>query len=73
MKTLDLHGNKHNDVDRVVENFTLLEEFPHKIITGKSTQMNNLVLKVLERHNCVWDYETPGNWGSIVVKGKYDG
>ena len=34
MKTLDLHGNKHNDVDRVVENFTLLEEFPHKIITA---------------------------------------
>ena len=46
MKTLDLHGVKHHEVDRLVENFILLnsEECPIKIITGKSIKMNNLTI-----------------------------
>ena len=33
-KTLDLHGVKHVDVERLVENFVLLNEPPLTIITG---------------------------------------
>ena len=28
MKELDLHESKHEDVDRIVENFVLLNELP---------------------------------------------
>ena len=38
-KTLDLHGVKHEDVDRIVENFVLLNDVPMKIITGNSEKM----------------------------------
>ena len=44
---LDLHGVKHPDVDRIVENFILSNNTPVKIITGRSDMMKDLVIKVL--------------------------
>ena len=67
METLDLHGLKHHEVDRVVENFVLLEELPVKIITGNSPSMHTLTRSVLERHDLHWEYESFLNLGAIVV------
>tara|TARA_A100001391_G_scaffold167754_1_gene128187 strand:- start:21 stop:221 length:201 start_codon:yes stop_codon:yes gene_type:complete len=53
-KKLNLHGVKHEDVDRLVENFVLLNEPPIKIITGNSERMTELVLNVLSRHDIEW-------------------
>ena len=39
LKHLDLHGVRHDDVDRMVENFVLLNEPPISIITGNSDKM----------------------------------
>jgi hypothetical protein len=55
MKKLDLHGIKHEDVDRVVENFVLLNESPIDIITGNSQKMQELVLDVLNRNGIDWE------------------
>ena len=52
---LDLHGIKHEDVNRVVENFVLLNETPLNIITGNSTMMRELVVEVLEKHKFVYE------------------
>ena len=52
---LNLHGIKHEDVDRLVENFVLLNEPPMKIITGNSERMTELVLDVLNRHDFLWE------------------
>ena len=71
MKKLDLHGIRHDDVDRMVENFIFKEDFPHQIITGHSTKMNSIVIGVLERHNFEWKYTILGDYGSITVVGKY--
>ena len=38
-KTLDLHGIRHEEVDRLIENFILLNEPPLTIITGNSDFM----------------------------------
>ena len=60
MSTLDLHGIKHEDVDRLVENFVLLNELPLNIITGNSDEMRRLVINVLERHHMnYWSFK-PG-------------
>ena len=59
IKELDLHGIKHEDVDRLVENFVLLNEAPMRIITGNSDKMRNLAGKVLERHDISWESFTP--------------
>ena len=52
---LDLHGVRHHDVDRVVENFVILKNPPFTIITGKSEKMRNLVIDVLDRNLHQWD------------------
>jgi hypothetical protein len=67
MKTLDLHGVRHSDVDRLVENFVLLEDLPVKIIIGNSPDMQLLTTAVIERHELGWDYESHINLGAIVV------
>ena len=60
--TLNLHGIKHEDVDRLVENFVLLNEPPMKIITGNSERMTELVLDVLNRHEFEWT-----RWASSYI------
>ena len=42
-KSLDLHGGRHADVERLVENFVLLNEPPLKIICGNSDRMQEIV------------------------------
>ena len=64
---LDLHGIKHEDVNRLVENFVLLNETPLTIITGNSTMMRELVVEVLEKHKFV--YENLINQSVITVLG----
>ena len=54
-KKLDLHGVKHEDVDRIVENYVLLNNPPIDIITGNSQRMQELVLDVLNRNDIDWE------------------
>ena len=54
-KRLDLHGVKHEDVDRLVENFVLLNSPPIRIITGNSEKMMELTLNVLNKHDFEWE------------------
>jgi hypothetical protein len=51
MNRLDLHGVRHGDVDRLVENFILLNqtEVPLTIICGNSDRMIKLVKRVVDR------------------------
>ena len=57
-KTLDLHGVRHADVDRLVENFVLLNNSPLTIVCGNSDRMIKLVQEVLDRiyekHKVEW-------------------
>jgi hypothetical protein len=55
IKKLDLHGIKHEDVDRLVENFILLNNPPIRIITGNSNQMRDIVVEVLDRHDMEYE------------------
>ena len=62
-KQLDLHGIRHKDVDRIVENFVLLNEPPLNILCGNSDKMPQLVLDVLNRHSINWE-----RWGHGTIK-----
>ena len=62
---LDLHGIRHSEVDRLVENFVLMEQPPLTIICGNSDKMIDLVRTSLDRiydnHNIgwqVWNHNT---------------
>jgi len=54
IKELDLHGIRHNEVERLVENLVLLNG-EWKIICGNSDKMIQIVRKKLD-----WVYETHG-------------
>ena len=60
METLDLHGIRHHDVDRLVENFVMMKQPPMKIITGNSDRMIELVIKVLDKYNIDYERFRPG-------------
>jgi hypothetical protein len=51
MSYLDLHGVRHDEVDRQVENFVLLNQqrLPLKIICGNSHKMKEIVKETLNR------------------------
>jgi hypothetical protein len=50
---IDLHGIRHRDVDRLVENFIFMNQdrTPLEIITGNSQKMIDLVSEVMNRHD----------------------
>ena len=58
MNTLDLHGIKHEDVDRLVENFVLLKEPPLTIVCGNSDRMielfRNKLDEIYDNHKISW-------------------
>ena len=51
---LDLHGRKHYEVDRLVENFILMNQklLPLTIICGNSQPMIDIVTEVIDRIEC---------------------
>ena len=73
MKVLDLHGERHSNVDRLVENFVLLNECPLTVITGNSSRMKELVQDVFKRHGFKSRYEMTShiprfsNYGCLIV------
>jgi len=68
-KNLDLHGIKHVDVDRIVENHVFLTDYPHDIITGNSGEMHAIVKAVLDRHKFKYVVGDINNKGYIRVLG----
>ena len=62
--TLDLHGIRHDDVERLVENFVLLNEPPLTIITGNSDKMRDIVLVALNKHGIGRERFS---WGEIKI------
>jgi hypothetical protein len=66
---LDLHGIKHQDVDRIVENHIFLTPTPHDIITGNSAEMHRITKSVLDRHGFKYIVGDINNKGYIRVVG----
>ena len=67
MKSLNLHKKRHADVDRLTENFVLLNELPLELIVGNSQQMRKIVQDVLDRHKFEYHMKSYTNYGSIIV------
>lgn len=67
MRQLDLHGVRHSEVDRVVENFLFEYQYdlPLLIICGNSDRMVYLVKQVTERLRC--DVEMI-RYGQVIVR-----
>ncbi|MBT17369.1 MAG: hypothetical protein CL889_00120 [Dehalococcoidia bacterium] len=68
LKKLDLHGIKHQEVDRMVENFLFLnqDDIPLEIVCGNSQRMIDLVLEVLKRVECQEHDHT--RFGTLIIR-----
>jgi hypothetical protein len=68
LKKLDLHGIKHEEVDRLVENFLFLnqDDVPLEIVCGNSQRMIDLVVEVLKRVECQ-EYEQI-RFGTLIIR-----
>jgi hypothetical protein len=68
MRTLDLHGVRHADVDEKLRSFLNFVELPCKVVTGKSSQMKAIVEAVVKEY----DWHCHENWGAgtLVVTEK---
>ena len=64
IKELDLHGLRHDEAKRQVENFVLLNKPPLNIITGNSDKMRYIVESVCVEHKI--NYER-WDWGEIKI------
>jgi len=65
---LDLHGIRHYEVDRLVENFILMNQniLPLTIVCGNSQTMIDLAQAVVDRINC--REVAMDRYGVIVVR-----
>ena len=63
-KKLDLHNMTHEEAQRQVENFILLNEPPLSIITGDSDRMREIVTHLCATHKI--SYER-WDWGEITI------
>ena len=68
MKTLDLHGIKHEDVEKVLTKF-INQNFNKKmkIITGKSNKMKFIVCAVIEEYDLQYRIGDMTNNGYITI------
>ena len=64
-KRLDLHGIKLEDVERLLENFILLNELPLTIITGNSDYMKKILIEFCKKNNI--SYEQWPNSGKYII------
>ena len=67
METLDLHNQRHQEVERLVEDFLYWYDLPVKIITGNSDKMKQLVIDVVKRHKLYCHYENLRNSGVLII------
>ena len=66
---LDLHGVRHPDVDRIVENYVLMNTTPLNIITGRSEKMIELATNVLKKYRFKYFIRSHNAGMITVIKG----
>lgn len=67
LKSLDLHGTRHECAEVFVEEFFSLREPPFEIVTGNSSVMLSIVLKIAKKFNYMCSYRHENNLGSLII------
>ena len=67
MKTLDLHGVRHEKADDQVRKFLNFAALPCEIITGHSGEMKNIVKKVATEYGYCCNEKDSYNPGALII------
>ena len=67
MKTLDLHGIRHEGVVQQIHRFVYNNELPLRIVTGKSEMMLKIVVDTVSLLGYHTHYERLINEGCLII------
>ena len=67
MKTLDLHGIRHEGVVQQIHSFVYNNELPVRVITGKSEMMRKIVVDTVNLLGYHTHYERLINEGCLII------
>lgn len=67
MKTLDLHGERHEGVVQMVHSFVYNNELPVRVITGKSESMKKIVVDTVSQLGYYTHCERLINEGCLII------
>jgi len=67
VKTLDLHGIRHEGVVQQIHSFVYNNELPVRIVTGKSEIMRKIVVDTINILGYHSHYERLINEGSLII------
>jgi len=67
METLDLHGEKHEQVVQKVHSFVYNNDLPVRVITGKSEEMKKIVVDTVSQLGYYTHCERLINEGCLIV------
>ena len=67
MKTLDLHGVKHEQADERTRRFLNFADLPCLEITGNSKHMKNIVRKIVSEYNWFCYEKDSYNYGTLII------
>ena len=67
MRTLDLHGVRHESVSAALEDFFNFVELPCKVITGNSKRMKDLLFATVKKYSYECHLQDDYNLGAFVV------
>ena len=67
MKTLDLHGERHEGIVQKIHTFVYNNELPVRVITGKSEIMRKIVLDTVSALGYHSHYERLINEGCLII------
>tara|TARA_Y100001938_G_scaffold134276_1_gene194541 strand:+ start:714 stop:932 length:219 start_codon:yes stop_codon:yes gene_type:complete len=67
MRKLDLHGVKHTDADEKVRYFLNFAELPCQIITGNSSEMKNIVKRIVKEYDWFCRERDSYNYGTLII------
>ena len=67
MKTLDLHGERHEGIVQMVHSFVYNNELPVRVITGKSESMRKIVVDTVRQLGYYTHCERLINEGCLIV------
>jgi precorrin-4 methylase len=67
METLDLHGEKHEQVVQKVHSFVYNNDLPVRVITGKSQTMKKIVVDTVSQLGYYTHCERLINEGCLIV------
>lgn len=68
--TLDLHMTRHAAADNKIREFLNFANLPVRIITGRSKQMRQIVISVVEEYEYSYNFESAHNFGALIIEEK---